>query len=101
MADNLKELNKPFDIDVYILNELIKYAQMDKILSNNKELTKANTVFVKDEDGHNYAIHEDDITLFFDLLLEGYKRDDFSGFESCDFYSIGGDTISWREKNLK
>jgi hypothetical protein len=64
------------------------------------KLTKANTIFVKDEDGHDFAIHEDDESLFYKILEEAYVDDDFNELED-KFHSIGGDPNIWRKQNLK
>jgi len=58
---------------------------------NTIELTKANTIFVKDED---------DRDLFYKILEEAYVDDDFNELEE-KFNMIGQDPNMWRKQNLK
>ena len=50
---------------------------MRKLYNSSKtvELTRSNSIFVKDWDGHDYCIHEDDHDLFQELLQNLYERD--------------------------
>lgn len=63
-------------------------------------LTKANTIFVKDDDGHDYAIYENDRQLFYTVMEEAYKTEDFTDFEQLFPNRCGGCPNRWREEHL-
>jgi hypothetical protein len=65
------------------------------------ELTKANTIFVKDQDGHNYAIHENDKDVFYRIMNEAYEQDDYYELEILFPNMIGMNPEKWRQQNLK
>ena len=64
-------------------------------------LNKSNSVFVKDDDGHDYCIYEGDVELFYTIMEEGYKTDNFELFEKLFPNTTGGDPYIWRKQNLK
>lgn len=80
---------------------------MKKILTsiNGYSLNKCNTIFVNDEDGHHYAIHEDDIDAF-DKALELCINSNYDDESMAEFYDlfgenqIGTDPLLWRQENL-
>lgn len=80
---------------------------MKKILTsiNGYSLNKCNTIFVNDEDGHHYAIHEDDVTTFVlsleECISNNYDDESLEQFE--DLFGenqIGTDPLLWRQENL-
>ena len=69
-------------------------------------ITKQTAVFCRDDDGHDYCIHEDDEDIFYELLEkamdEDYNGPNFDEFEKLfSGNAIGMDPNYFRKKYLK
>jgi hypothetical protein len=86
-------------------NPLVRL-QLGALIKVMKEITKCTAIFVQDDDGHWYCIHEDDRIEFSRLLNLSIKEDyDGPNFEEFDKKfgnnMIGMDPNMYREQYLK